>query len=86
MSSKWTFKPASFIPFRDQSAIAKVVKIGRKDIAKHPNKDYRITVMPDAEMGFRWVTDMFHRIKTADDEGRRCVIITPLGRAVVPLV
>jgi len=33
--------------------------------------------MPDDQVGFYWVSDMFWRIKTAADEGRRCVIITP---------
>lgn len=75
--TKWTFQPAPFIPFRDVKAIEKVIKIKRADFAKHRNPDYRITIMPDSEVGFRWVTDMFYRIQSARDEGRRVVLITP---------
>lgn len=75
--AKWSFKPATFIPFRDVKAIERVIRIKRKDFAKHKNPDYRITIMPDSEVGFRWVTDMFHRIVSARDEGRQIVIITP---------
>ncbi len=51
--------------------------IKKEDIAKHPNPDFRITVMPGDEMEFRWITDMFYRIKTAMDAGKTLVVITP---------
>ena len=73
----WTFSPAEFIPFRDRQAIEKVIRIRKKDMARHPNRDYRITVMPDAEVGFRWVADMFRRIQAAAEAGRKVVLITP---------
>ncbi|MEI6168385.1 MAG: hypothetical protein WCS52_14480 [bacterium] len=74
---KWTFKPAEFVPYQDLKAIEKVMKIKKADIAKHRNPDYRITVMPGAEIGFRLVTDIFHRIWLAAEEGRPMVMITP---------
>lgn len=77
MAREWSFKPAEFIPFRDTAAIERVTRITKADMAKHANPDYRITVMPDAEVGFRWVTDMFHRIWLAAEEGRKVVLITP---------
>jgi glucosamine-6-phosphate deaminase len=77
MSKPWTFQPAEFIPFRDVKAIERVIRIPRKDLARHPNKRFRITIMPDAEVGFRWVTDMFCRIWRAAEEGRKIVLITP---------
>ena len=73
----WSFKPASFIPFRDTAAIERVIAIRKEEIAKHPNPDFCISVLPDAEIGFRWVADMFYRIKSAADAGRPCVLITP---------
>lgn len=73
----WSFEPAPFIPFRDTQAITRVLRIKRKDMAKHKNPDYRITVLPDADVGFRWVTDMFQRIWLAREEGRPVVLITP---------
>ena len=75
--SDFTFAPAPFIPFRDTAAIERVRRIRSSEIARHPNPDFRITVMPGAEIEFRWLTDMFHRIKTASDAGRSCVLITP---------
>jgi glucosamine-6-phosphate deaminase len=75
--STWTFKPAEFIPFRDAQAVRRVCRIRKQDLAKHRNRNFRITVMPDAEVGFRWAADMFHRIKTAADEGHNVVMITP---------
>ncbi|MST93668.1 MAG: hypothetical protein EXS33_00075 [Pedosphaera sp.] len=76
-TTEFTFAPASFIPFRDTKAIARVRRIKRVDIAKHRNPDFRITVMPDAEFEFHWITDMFFRIKTAMDAGQQFVAIMP---------
>jgi 6-phosphogluconolactonase/glucosamine-6-phosphate isomerase/deaminase len=76
-SGKFTFAPAPFIPFRDTKAIARVRRIRRADIAKHRNPDFRITVVPDAEIEFLWITDMFFRIKTAMDAGKPFVATMP---------
>ncbi|MDR1011763.1 MAG: hypothetical protein LBM04_11700 [Opitutaceae bacterium] len=75
--SPFTFAPAEFIPFRDQRVLRRVRNIKRKDIARHPNPDFKITVMPDAEITPRWMNDMFTRIKTAMDAGRQYVMIMP---------
>lgn len=75
--SKFTYAPAPIIPFRDRKAIERVRKIRREDIARHKNPDFRITVMPDHEVEFRWITDMFIRIKEAMEAGRPFVAITP---------
>ena len=76
-SNKFTFAPATFIPFRDQAAIARVRRIKREDIAKHSNPDFRITVVPDADVQFLWISDMFFRIKEAMEAGRPLVMIMP---------
>ena len=75
--TEFTFTPAAFIPFRDTAAIARVRAIKREDITRHPNPDFRISVIPDAEVEFRWISDMFFRIKTAMDAGRQFVAIMP---------
>jgi 6-phosphogluconolactonase/glucosamine-6-phosphate isomerase/deaminase len=74
---EFTFAPASFVPFRDLRVIERVRHIRKRDLTRHPNPDFRITIVPDAEMEFRWITDMFHRIKTAMDAGRSFVAIMP---------
>ena len=43
------FEPASFVPFRDKEAVARVRAIRREDITRHPNPDYRIEVVKDAD-------------------------------------
>ena len=77
MSSDFKFSPAEFIPFRDTEVIERVRRIKREGITKHPNPDVHITVMPAGDIEFMWLTDMFYRIKSARDEGRRCVLIIP---------
>ena len=73
----FTFEPAEFIPFRDVEAIERVKRIRREDLTKHHNPDFRIQVLPGAEIVFLWLNDMFYRIKTAADEGQPVVLITP---------
>lgn len=76
-SRSFTFAPAKFIPFRDTKVIARVRAIKRADIAKHPNPDFRIQVLPDAKIEAKWINDMFTRIKTAMEAGRTFVAIMP---------
>ena len=75
--SNWKFSPAPFIPFRDVKTIERVIRIPQKDFAKHPNPDFRIRIVPNADVEFLWISDMFHRIKTAADAGRPFVMIAP---------
>jgi glucosamine-6-phosphate deaminase len=75
--TKFSFAPAAFIPFRDTRAIARVRRIKREAITRHRNPDFRITVVPDSEVEFLWITDMFFRIKSAMEAGRPFVAIMP---------
>lgn len=75
--STFTFDPATFIPFRDTEAIARVRAIPRERLCEHHNPDFRITIMEASEIEFLWMMDMFARIKNAGDAGRPCVLITP---------
>ena len=75
--SEFTFSPAPFVPFRDTEAVARVRAIKRADITKHKNPDFRIQVMDGADLEKRWLFHVFREIKTAADEGRRCVLILP---------
>jgi len=76
-SSKFEYEPSKWVPFRDKAVIDRVRRIKRADMAKHPNPDYRIRIVPDEDIAIIWIADMFHRIKTASDEGRRVVLILP---------
>jgi glucosamine-6-phosphate deaminase len=77
MTEQWSFEPATMVPFRDRGQIDRVAGIGRADICRHPNPDFRIEVLPDGEIEFRWLMDMYGRIKGAADEGRPLVMILP---------
>src|ERR1035441_6519032 len=74
---EFKFSPATFIPFRDPKTVERVRKIKRKDIARHRNPDFQIQVLPDADIEFLWIADMFHRIQQAAEEQRKMVLITP---------
>jgi glucosamine-6-phosphate deaminase len=74
---EFSYAPAEFIPFRDRAVIERVRRIKREDITKHANPDFRITVIPDADIEFLWIADMFYRIKTAMDAGKPYVMIMP---------
>jgi len=71
----FNYSPSKWVPFRDKAVLEKVRKIKREDIAKHPNPDFNIQVVPDQDVGFIWLTDCFHKIKQAADEARRLVLI-----------
>jgi len=75
--SRFMFAPSPIIPFRDTKAIERVIRIKREDLTKHKNPKFRIQIVPDADFEFRWVMDMFCRIKEAADHNRRIVVITP---------
>lgn len=74
---RFEYEPSKWVPFRDQEAIRRVRAIKQEDITKHPNPDLKITVLPDDQVEFAWVTDMFYRIKKASEEDRRVVFILP---------
>jgi len=71
------FAPATFIPFRDRAVIERVRRIKKEDLTRHWNPDFKITIIPDAEIEFLWIAEMFHRIKSAMDAGRPLVMIMP---------
>jgi 6-phosphogluconolactonase/glucosamine-6-phosphate isomerase/deaminase len=77
MKNTFDFDPAPFIPFRDKKVLERVRRIKRKDITKHKNPDLKIRVVRDDMVEHIWAADIFYRIKTAADAGKKCVLITP---------
>lgn len=71
------YEPSKWVPFRDREVIERVRKIKRADIEKHKNPDLNIKVVPDDQVEFIWIMDMFYRIKTASDDNKRLVLILP---------
>ncbi len=75
--SSFSYEPSPCVPFRDTEAIAKCRAITREEITKHKNPKFQIQVMPDADLGYHFVTDLFYRIKSAADENKKLVLILP---------
>ena len=77
MKSGFDFSPASFVPFRDKAAVERVRAIPRAKLNEHANPDFRIRILPDAEMEPLWIADMFERIRRSSEAGERFVMIAP---------
>ena len=75
--SEFRFSPAECIPFRDRKVLDRVRAIRRKDITRHPNPDFRISVIPDHEVEFRWISDIVDRLKNAAESRSPYVMIMP---------
>ena len=75
--SKFTYEPAACVPFRDREAIARCRAIQRADIERHANPDFRIRVVPDENLIFLWLGDMFARLSESAQTGRPCVMLLP---------
>lgn len=75
--SAFTYDPSPVVPFRDREVIDRCRAIRREDIERHPNPDFHIRVMPDEDLTFLWLGDMYARIKAAGEEGRSCVMLLP---------
>ncbi|MGN6626754.1 MAG: hypothetical protein ACTHLN_09050 [Tepidisphaeraceae bacterium] len=71
------FAPSACVPFSDKDVISRCRAVTRAEIDKHPNPDFKIRVVPDADVEFLWITDMVRRIKAAADAGQRLVMIVP---------
>ncbi|MCX7868360.1 MAG: hypothetical protein N2322_00255 [Terrimicrobiaceae bacterium] len=77
MKPSFSFEPAVFVPFRDKEAVARVKAIPREELARHPNPDYRIRIMPDADLEPLWIADIVGRIRRSAEAGERLVMLMP---------
>ena len=76
------FQPAlaKFLDFQDAEACARVRAIKKEDITKHPNPDFKIRVIEQSEIFYaEFALDIVSRIVKAAEEGRKCVLILPVG-------
>ena len=74
---KFNYSPSQWVPYKNKEVIEKVRRIKKDDLVKHNNPDFKISIVKDTMAEFIWVADLFYRIKTASDEGRRLVLIMP---------
>lgn len=75
--AEFKFEPSIWVPFRDREVIDRVAAIKREDMEKHPNPDYKIKVVPDADMPYIWLNDMVRRLKESDEKDEKVVMILP---------
>ena len=75
--ANFEFEPSKHIAFRDKEVIARCRAIKREDIEKHPNPDFKIQVIKDADTEFIWFADMITRIKESSDTGEKLIMIMP---------
>jgi len=68
--SEFKYQPSKYVPFRDLKAIAKARKITREDFERHPNPKLKVRVVPDFEVWFVFMMDVFFRIKEAIKRGK----------------
>ena len=80
MGDSFEYGLARFIDFRDATECARVRAIGRDEITRHANADFRIGVIDDArEFYSAFAHDLVDRIREARDDGRQFVAILPVG-------
>jgi len=75
--STFEYSPSKYVPFRDKEAIERCRRIKREDITKHPNPDFKISVIKDADVGPMWITEIFYWFKKSSDENKPVVLIMP---------
>ena len=75
--SEFKYSVASSVPFRDRRAIQRVLNMSGEKFGRHRNPRFRIRVMADDELEYRWIVDLFNRIKEASEFDRPLVILTP---------
>lgn len=78
--SEFTYQPAAFVEFRDMDACTRVRSIKREDLTTHPNPDFHIRVVDEADEFYRmFADDLVDRIAAAGSQDRRFVAILPCG-------
>jgi len=75
--TNFAYEPSHYVPFRDKKIIDKVRKIRSGEIENHPNPDYKIRVVPDADLSMITLFDAYYRIKRAVDNDEQIVMIMP---------
>lgn len=79
-SDGFTYDLAAISTFRDHEACERVRKIPRSLITEHPNPDFHISVIDDAEQFYQaFAHDLVDRIRAARDDGKPLVAILPVG-------
>jgi glucosamine-6-phosphate deaminase len=81
MSDKgFSYNMAAVASFRDREACERARAIKRKDLCQHPNPDFKMRVIDDANQFYsQFASDFVGRIVEARDLGKALVAIVPVG-------
>jgi 6-phosphogluconolactonase/glucosamine-6-phosphate isomerase/deaminase len=71
----FNFKPAAFVPYKNNEVLERCRNIKREDMEKHPNPDFRIHIVPSPD-GI-WIGDMVARMMRSDLCDEKLVMILP---------
>lgn len=75
--SQFTYQPSRYVPFRDRAAIERCRAIPKEKLTEHPNPDFKIRIVKDADVPWLFVTDIFRRIFQASQKNEKVVMILP---------
>ena len=83
--TKFDFKCADYVPFKDREVCERLRKISGKDLEKHPNPDFNIKVMMNPHPVL--IATLFSRIKAASEAGKKYTMIlgNPEPDTYIPL-
>lgn len=74
---EFKYDPSLHVPFRDKAVLERMREIGREDFENHPNPNLAVQVLKDSEITFKFMMDVFFRIKEAMEAGEKLVMILP---------
>jgi len=75
-TADFKYNPSHYVPFRDKAVLEKMRDITRNDFVNHPNPNLKISVT-DCDLGMMFFMDIFRRISTAMEAGKKLVMILP---------
>lgn len=71
----FNFKPADFVPYKNEEVLERCRNIKREDMEKHPNPNFRIHIVPSPDA--IWIGDMVARMQRSDLCDEKVTMIFP---------
>lgn len=83
--TKFDFKCAEYVPFKDREVCERLRKLSGKDLEKHDNPDFNIKVMMNPHPVL--IATLFSRLKAASEAGKKYTMIlgNPEPDTYIPL-
>lgn len=75
--SQFTYGISRWAPIRDSEVTERVRSIKKEKLTEHPNPDFSIEIVPDADIAFRRIHQIFSLIKEAADHDKSLALILP---------